>query len=103
MVFVTDRKIKAVNQKFLGHAWPTDVLAFDLAEKPLKRRIVGEIIISTDRAIVHAKRYKTSVSSEISLYLIHGILHLIGFRDHTPKDIKQMRRKEQQLLGLLKK
>ena len=76
VAFVTARKIRALNQKFLKHRYPTDVLAFNLKD-------TWEIVISTDAAVQNAKRFKTSVQKEITLYLIHGILHLLGYNDHN--------------------
>ncbi len=94
VVFVTARKIRALNQKFLKHSYPTDVLAFNLKD-------VWEIVVSTDAAVQNAKRFKTSVQKEITLYLIHGILHLLGYNDHNSKDVQKMREKERELVNFL--
>ncbi len=94
VAFVTARKIRALNQKFLKHRYPTDVLAFNLKD-------TWEIVISTDAAVQNAKRFKTSVQKEITLYLIHGILHLLGYNDHNSKDIQKMREKERELVNFL--
>ena len=118
VAFVTAQKIRALNQKFLKHSYPTDVLAFDLTEPFLlkskfsenrkfrflfgKRKLSQwEIIISTDAAIQNAKRFKTSVREEMTLYVIHGLLHLLGYDDHRSKDVERMRTKEQELLNFL--
>ena len=60
--------------------------------------LAGEIIISTDAVEQNAKRFKTSRRHELTLYIIHGILHLLGFDDHDPRDVQKMRRKEEELL-----
>ena len=118
IVFVSHQRIKALNKKFLGRDYTTDVLAFDLTERkgtaPASpaggrrtptfgnvKQIVGDIIISTDAVLKNARTYKTELSEELALYVIHGILHLLGFDDHKTRDVKKMRRKEQQLLVLL--
>ena len=110
VAFVTAQKIRALNQKFLKHSYPTDVLAFDLTEPFLlksrflfgKRKLSQwEIIISTDAAIQNAKRFKTSVREEMTLYVIHGLLHLLGYDDHRSKDVERIRTKEQELLNFL--
>ena len=111
IVFVTRQRIKALNKKFLRRDYGTDVLAFDLTErKGTARRaptpgnvkqIIGDIIISTDAALKNARIYKTALSQELTLYLIHGILHLLGFDDHQSRDIQKMRKKEQELLAYL--
>jgi len=108
IAFVTRQRIKALNKKFLHRDYVTDVLAFALDDAELpkqrhseKKTISGEIIISTDAAIGNTKIYSTSLAQEIVLYVIHGILHLLGFDDHDPKDIKRMRKKEEELLSFL--
>ncbi len=111
VAFVTDRKIQSLNRQFLQRNHPTDVLAFDLGFeipglKPTKvnlrlKKIAGEIVISTDAICKNAKIYKTSQDRELTLYLAHGILHLLGFDDHKSGDIKRMRQKEIELLKFL--
>ncbi len=63
--------------------------------------IAGDIIISTDAALKNSRIYATALSKEMTLYVIHGILHLLGFDDHTSRDTKRMRKKEQDLLAYL--
>ena len=108
VVFVTRQRIRGLNRKYLRRDHATDVLAF--AYEPssqnerhvkTKRTLCGDIIISTDAAVQNAKIYSTGRSRAIVLYLIHGILHLRGFDDHKPQDIKKMRGKEQALLDYL--
>jgi len=105
-VFVTDRTIKALNKKYLQRNHATDVLAFDLStdelsSKKSKASLTGEIIISVEAAVKNAKLYHATLKAEITLYVIHGILHLLGYDDHSSSDIKRMRAKEQELLNLL--
>jgi len=84
--------MRAFNKKYLKHDYVTDVLTFDLGEG------VGEIIICPQIACANAKAHQTSTEREIILYVIHGILHLAGYDDHSPKDILQMRFMENKLL-----
>jgi probable rRNA maturation factor len=97
----------ALNKKFLGRAYATDVLAFDLTDDIKQdknpKEISGEVIISTDAVKKNTKEFQTSYAHELALYIIHGILHLLGYDDHKPADIKKMRNKEQELLGVLGK
>ena len=60
--------------------------------------IAGEIFISVDAACKNAPLYNMTVQRELVLYLIHGILHLLGYDDHGPKQIKRMRQREEQIL-----
>ena len=101
VVFVTDRKIRSLNKKYLKKDHTTDVLAFDLREKPAPKTIAGEIIISAETAVRNARAFKTSIKKELILYVAHGILHLVGFDDHSRKDEQRMRRKEEKLLDLI--
>jgi len=92
--------MKILNQKYLKYNFSTDVLAFDLREqKGSLRTLGGEIIISTDTAKRNSKIYGTTLKKEIVLYVIHGILHLVGYDDHEARDIRRMREKEQEILG----
>jgi probable rRNA maturation factor len=96
--FVTAQKIKSLNKTFLKRTYVTDVLAFDLMEKKKKNYISGDIIICPETAFKNAKLFGTSFSYELSLYLVHGILHLAGFDDHSSKDIQAMRKEEQKIM-----
>lgn len=110
VVFVSSQKIRALNKKFLNRTYSTDVLAFDLGgngstrEKSLKhppKELVGDVIISTDAVKQNSIKYSTSESRELVLYIVHGILHLLGYDDHDAVDIDRMRLKEQEILSHL--
>ena len=84
-------------------------MAFDLkhqtqAKKSTKKRIVeveGDIIISTDAVIKNAKIFDSIISDELSLYIVHGILHLLVYDDHGKKNTKAMRQKEGEIMKCL--
>ena len=97
--FTGDRLIKELNKKFLRKNEATDCLIFDMLEASDPKHIFADIIISTDTALRNAKAFRTDVSKEINLYLIHGILHLLGYDDLTPKDKKLMRDKEKEYVN----
>ncbi|HBG60941.1 MAG: rRNA maturation RNase YbeY [Omnitrophica WOR_2 bacterium GWF2_38_59] len=107
--FVTDQKICSLNKKFLGLNNATDVLSFDSTDEEVSytlspknvKEVNGDIIISTDAAIKNAKRFNTSVEHELSLYVVHGVLHLLGYDDHSKNDIAKIRKKEKKILGIL--
>jgi len=92
IVFVAPGRMRSLNKKYLGHDYVTDVLTFDLGGG------LAEIIICPDLARFNAKVHQTTAEQEIILYVIHGILHLAGYDDHNPRDIRQMRRMENKLL-----
>ena len=109
LVLTGDREIKRFNQKYLKHNWPTDVLAFGDAERsrplarfgPHTKLFLGDVMISIDRAKAQAKQYGTQWRDELELYIVHGILHILGLDDHNEKDRSRMRKKESQILNHL--
>jgi probable rRNA maturation factor len=100
-VFVDDSKIKTLNKKYLRHDYATDVLTFDLRQLGSRYSVDGEIIISSQTAKRHAAAYDVNVKDEILLYMVHGVLHLLGYDDHSPAKIKKMRAQEKKLLAVL--
>ena len=114
LIFTSDQVIKKLNQRFLNHNQPTDVLAFPSPVIPAKAGIqnvdprlkhsgmtsLGEVIISPKRALVQAPIYEATFGEELARYICHGILHLAGFKDKTRKDQRQMRQQENQILKL---
>ena len=80
VLIVSDRRMAALHKKFCGLAGPTDVLTFQH----------GEIVISAESAARQAKVFRSTLAGEIRLYLLHGLLHLAGFNDVTPRQRKQM-------------
>jgi len=97
--FVDDKLIKKLNSKYLKTRKATDVLAFDLADKTKSEEISGDIIVSADTAVRNAMLYKTTPSFELSLYSLHGLLHLLGYKDKSLKQIKLMRKKESEYVN----
>jgi probable rRNA maturation factor len=95
VVYVNNRTIQELNYRFLGRPQPTDVLCFDLSEG---KALNADIVISIEQARQNARLFKTSAPWEIRLYLIHGILHLMGFKDKRTKDRTRMQRKATQIL-----
>lgn len=86
---VDDQAIHALNRQYLQHDYPTDVLSFPLEQND--GHLEGEVVVSADTADCHAKEAGWSASDELLLYVIHGMLHLVGFRDKRPDDIAAMR------------
>ncbi|MBP7214635.1 MAG: rRNA maturation RNase YbeY [Candidatus Kapabacteria bacterium] len=94
IVFIYDNEIKEINNRFLHHNSPTDVLSFNFEEENLE----GEIYISIETAEQQAKEYKVSLTNELLRLLIHGILHLLGYEDNTIKKRKIMHNLEDKYL-----
>lgn len=103
ILVVSDSRISDLNRRYRGKDSSTDVLAFSMrAGEGVSKDspILGDVVISAETAKREAAKRKISVKKEISLYVIHGILHLLGYRDQTPYDRKKMKAKERMLLKM---
>jgi probable rRNA maturation factor len=80
-----------MNLRFLQKDEPTDVLAFDS----------GEIVVSSDAAVRNAKIFKTEPLYELYLYVVHGVLHILGFEDRTKEQRESMQQKAENILRAL--
>lgn len=99
--FIDDKQMKKWHLDFLGDASPTDVIAFPIREgKHLKgeENLLGDVLISVETARRQAKEYKCPLEEEITLYMIHGVLHLLGYDDLSPAKKKVMDRLQFALL-----
>lgn len=98
-VLVTgDRQIRRINKRFLNHDWATDVISFGLGEKGM----LGDVVVSVDTARRAARDLGLSLKEEISRYLIHGTLHLLGYDDKAPKARRKMFKRQEMILKGLK-
>ena len=86
--FVNAEKIKEFNARFLQKDSPTDVIAFGPSFN--KDGAYVDIAVSSDAAIKNAKIFKTTPLYELYLYIIHGVLHILGYDDKTPGQRKKM-------------
>ncbi len=104
ILFTGDPEIQKLNLEFRGIDHPTDVLSFPQEEGPSLPRaiILGDVVVSLDTAQAQAKEHELSLHEEITLLLIHGILHLLGY-DHEISELedKKMRVKTRELFNLV--
>ena len=98
-IFVDDDHIQNLNQKYLSHDSPTDVISFALESNG--NLLDGEVYISVERASEQAQEYQTDLEGEISRLAIHGTLHLLGYDDDTENGRREMREKEDTYLHRL--
>lgn len=97
---VDDREIASLAGRFRGRAHPTDVLAFDYRPIPVPRaaadggEVEGEIVLSAETARRQARERRVPLAHEMTLLLLHGLLHLRGFGDESPRLWRAMRRAE---------
>ncbi len=98
VVFCDDNYLLKLNQQFLKHDFYTDILSFRLSSP--RKPLIAEIYISIDRVRDNAKNLNSSFRMEIHRVIFHGILHLCGYKDKSPSDIKKMRLMEDKWLRL---
>ncbi len=105
--FIARTEMACLNQTFLQHSGSTDVITFDHSDFPgpqtsnPKPKIHGEIFISLDDAVAQAGQFHTTWQSELTRYIVHGLLHLQGFDDLQPAARRKMKREENRLLQAL--
>ncbi len=101
VLIVDNEAIHEINNQFLQHDFPTDVITFpmhDDSQLSGKQPLEGEIVISAQMAKEIAETVSWPALHELSLYLIHALLHLCGYDDLNEQDQKRMRKKERELL-----
>ena len=97
IIFCSDNYILDVNIRYLHHDYFTDVITFDYCEGD---KLSGDLFISIDSVRENAIEFGTEFDEELHRVIVHGLLHLIGYDDHTPEDQKVMRAKEDYYLSL---
>lgn len=97
LAIVDDRTIHDLNQRYLQHDYATDVLSFVLERSAT--RIEGDVIVSSETAVSQSPRWAWAAEDELLLYVIHGMLHLVGVGDSTPEERDEMRRREGECLA----
>ena len=97
IIFCSDNYILDVNMKYLQHDYFTDIITFDYCEKNI---LSGDLFISIDSVRENSIFFKTEFADELNRVIVHGLLHLIGYDDHTEADQKVMREKENYYLEL---
>jgi probable rRNA maturation factor len=96
--FVTEKKISALHNQFFQDPTPTDCISF-----PLDQEHLGEIFICPATAIKYAKKHNLEPYKETTLYLIHALLHLLGYDDLEAKERRTMRKMEKKCMHYLDK
>ena len=96
-IFCSDEYLHKMNVQHLNHDTLTDIITFPYNSNPIE----GDIFISIDRVKDNAQDFKTPFENELHRVMIHGILHLCGYKDKTEEESKQMRQKEEECLARL--
>jgi len=102
-VFTDNAHIQDLNSEYRNRNFPTDVLAFSFTEgvgSDFREHLLGDVYISVDMARENAKSFKVSLSYEIKLLFIHGLLHLLNYEDKEGRERKKMDEKTKYYLSL---
>lgn len=97
IVFCSDAYILEMNRSHLNHDYYTDIITFDYCEGDL---VSGDLFISLDTVLSNSIELETSFIDEIHRVCVHGLLHLLGFKDKTDDDEKEMRLQEDIMLSI---
>ena len=97
IIFCSDNYILDVNMKYLQHDYFTDIITFDYCEGKV---LSGDLLISVDSVRENSIEFGTDFEEELHRVIVHGVLHLIGYDDHTEEDKKVMRQKENYYLQM---
>lgn len=89
VIVVSDARIAALHRQFMNIVGPTDVITFQH----------GEIFVSAETAQANARRYQTKADAEIRLYIVHGLLHLLGFDDTTATAARAMAKTQERIVA----
>jgi probable rRNA maturation factor len=97
-VFCSDEYLLQINKDFLQHDYYTDIITFDLSTS--KEEIAGEVYISVDRVKDNAASHSTTFQQELVRVVLHGALHLCGYKDKKKSEIIEMRNREEHYMRL---
>lgn len=96
-VFCSDAYLLQINQQYLDHDTYTDIITFDNSEE--EGIIIGDIFISIERIRDNAHKFTVSETDELHRVIIHGVLHLLGYKDKTAASKEKMTQKEDEYLS----
>ncbi len=97
LAVVDSRQIASLNRNYLRHAGPTDVLSFDLSEAD-GQGIRSQLVVCGDVAVRQAQTHGQAPQRELMLYVVHGLLHLMGYEDQTVRGAARMHAREEEIL-----
>ena len=97
-IFVDDETMLDINRRFIGHDYYTDHIGFDYSKDD---SLSGDIYISLDTVKTNTEKFEATFDEELRRVIIHGLLHLCGFRDKTEEERQQMKLAEDEALKVL--
>lgn len=96
-IFCDDEYLLEINKKYLGHDTYTDIISFD---NTLGKILQGDIFISTERLAENADTFKVNFEDELKRVMVHGVLHLAGYKDKSEEEKATMRQKEEEKMKM---
>lgn len=99
--FLNDKQIRELNLMYLGRDRPTDVIVFNTGDSRDKDKLLVDIAISSDTALRNGRIFKTAALYELYLYVVHGVLHILGYDDENEKQRKMMQDRASSILNAL--
>ncbi len=97
LAVVSREEIVAVNRQWLHRSDPTDVISWDLSDSG-EQGVTAQLVVCGDVAVEQAKLRSVRPSRELMLYVVHGLLHLMGYEDHSVRGAVRMHAREEELL-----
>ena len=97
-IFCSAQRLLEMNRQFLGHAYFTDVITFDYSDRKGAGIVSGDVFIDVETVADNARQYGATRLQEMRRVVVHGVLHLCGQKDKTPRANAQMHRKEDKYL-----
>ena len=97
-IFCSAQRLLEMNRQYLGHDYFTDVITFDYSDRKDARIVSGDIFIDVETVADNARQYGATTLQEMRRVVVHGVLHLCGQGDITPRTNAQMHRKEDKYL-----
>lgn len=101
-IFCSAARLLEMNKEFLGHDYFTDIITFDYSDLKGSGVVSGDIFIDVETVADNARIYGATAREEMLRVVVHGVLHLCGQKDKSPRAEKQMHRKEDKYLALYK-
>ena len=101
-IFCSSEVHRKMNIDFIGHDYFTDIITFDYSDRKGTRVVSGDIFIDVETVADNARIYGATAREEMLRVVVHGVLHLCGQKDKSPRSEKQMHRKEDKYLALYK-
>jgi rRNA maturation RNase YbeY len=100
-IFCSDEHLLGINKQYLNHDTYTDIITFDYSKEDQKQPVSGDIFISVERVEENAKKFSKSFENELHRIIIHGTLHLLGYKDKTKSAKEEMTKEEDRSLKSL--